>query len=180
MTFGQSPGEYRPSAATGREVATQPATRRVNPDGTVTTLGPAVTPTATTQHSNASRLAQWRAEMDAAQAEQASEIGDVFSSRHDASRTNMEHLWRQLGLDPSAVQTAPTQPAQASTTPEVQQAIQDWLKRRDKSDAGTPNVSAGSAGTPAPVAAGALSNDLQSMRDRAARMRALSRAWNAY
>lgn len=127
MNLGGDPGAYKPPASKGSMPVEGGGRQITNADGTVTTLGPATAPTATSQHTNRSKLVKWLADMDAAQTGAAvnryqqegaqilpkaqESLGQNIQATRGAhqagnqqysqSRARTEALWRQLGLDPS-------------------------------------------------------------------------------
>lgn len=122
MNLGGDPGVYVPPPIQRRVNVGSVPPPQTNPDGTVSTFAQPQADTTTSQHSNRSRFARWRAEMDAAQTQaaidryrqQAAEALEQNitgaqgayqsgSSQYAQSRNNMAALWQQLGLDPSVM-----------------------------------------------------------------------------
>jgi hypothetical protein len=129
MNMGGDPGAYVPPQAQRQVNIGGPPPTKTNPDGTMSTFSQPTALENTSQHSNRSRFAKWRAEMDAAQTQaatgrygqQAAEVLPAAqksleqniagaqgahqsgSSQYSQSRNNMSALWRQLGLDPSVM-----------------------------------------------------------------------------
>lgn len=129
MNMGGDPGAYVPPPVTKRMGLGGIPKPKTNPDGTVSTFAEPQVDATTSQHSNRSRFAKWRADMDAAQTQAATgrygqQAAGVLpaaeqalsqniagaqgahqsgSSQYNQSRNNMAALWQQLGLDPSVM-----------------------------------------------------------------------------